>query len=236
MSGDPFERLSVLNPFADEFAEYTDADEALLVRIVASPPVCEDPRPRRRRGRRWWLVGGVGAAVVLTAAFAVLRRDQVSNPIGALCYRVADVDGDRSLVEFTDDPVGACGAPWSDGTFATDGAPPLVGCVNEAGVATVFPGDESICSRLGLAELENGLGDDEGRLVALLDTMSTLFAEQCFRQPEALAKADELLDASGLDGWTVELAENFPPGRECAFATPMAESKSVIVGGARPAP
>lgn len=248
MSGrDPFELLSELNPFVDEFGGFGDADEALLLRILETPVTATQTKEpvgsresavSRARGRGPWVIGGVVALVVLsTAAFAVLRRDRASDPTGVLCYATADVDaGDRAVLPPSDDPVAACAVPWSDGTFSRAGAPALVGCVNDAGVATVFPGDPSVCSQLGLAELEPGRTVEQQAVVDLGDRLIDAFTNECVDQDDAVPVAQGLLDASGLEGWTVQLAEDFPHGLECGIATPLPDTRTVIVGGARPAP
>jgi hypothetical protein len=239
MSGrDPFDVVAELNPFAGEFDEFTDADEALLLRILETP-VTGRTRTASRSGsrRRRWLVGGaVGVAVVATAAFTYLHRERASNPTGVLCYATADIDGDRAVLPPDADPVAACQGPWTDGTFSHAGAPPLAGCVNDAGVATVLPGDPSVCSRLGLAELEPGRSDEQQAIVELGDRLAEAFSADCIHQDDAMVLAEQLLDESGLEGWTVQLAEDFPPGMECGLGSVLPETKTVIVGGARPAP
>lgn len=239
MSGrDPFDEAAELNPFAGEFDEMTDADEALLLRILESPVTGQTPALLRSgsRRRRWLVGGAVGVAVVATAAFAYLHREQASNPTGVLCYATAGLDGDRAVLPPDVDPVAACQEPWTDGTFSHAGAPPLAGCVNDAGVATVLPGDRSVCSRLGLAELEPGRSDEQQAIVELGDQLQGAFYADCIHQDDAMTLAQQFLDESGLEGWTVQLAEDFPPGMECGLASVLPDTKTVIVGGARPAP
>ncbi len=232
---DPLDVFGLSNPWADEAATVSDADEARLVRIVETPIVGER-RLRPGRRRQWVVVAGVGAVVLATAAFALVRRERASSPTGIVCYGVADLDGDRAVLGPALDPVGACEQVWLDGQLSTDGAPALAGCVNEAGVAAVFPGDQTVCQRLGLAELVPGRTSEQQAIVELGDQMIEVFDTACFRQAEALATAQEMLDGSGLVGWTVHLAEDFPAGRECGVATPLPDIKTVIVGGGRPEP
>lgn len=237
MSGrDPFDTVANLNPFAGEFDEFTDADEALLLRILETPVTGQTPVVSRSgsRRRRWLVGGAVGVAVVATAAFTYLHRERASNPTGVLCYATADLDGDRAVLPPDVNPVTACQKPWTDGTFSHAGAPPLAGCVNDAGVATVFPGDQSVCSRLGLAELEPGRSDEQQAIVDLGDRLAEAFSADCIHQDDAMVLAQQLLDESGLEGWTVQLAEDFPPGMECGLGSVLPETKTVIVGGARP--
>lgn len=239
MSGrDPFDVVAELNPFAGEFDELTQADEALLLRILETPVTGRTPSASRSgsRRRRWLTGGAVGVAVVATAAFTYLHREQASNPTGVLCYSTADIDGDRAVLPPGVDPVAACQRPWTDGTFSHAGAPPLAGCVNDAGVATVLPGDQSVCSRLGLAELEPGRSDEQQAIVELGDRLQEGFYADCVQQDDAMALAQQIVDESGLDGWRVQLAEDFPAGMECGVGSMLPETKTVIVGGARPAP
>lgn len=241
MSGrDPFDVLAAMNPFTDEFGGFTDDDEALLLRVIETPlgraASVDGGRPGAAR-RRPWLIGGVVALAVLSsAAFAVLRRESASDPTGVLCHATADLNGDRAVVAAAVDPVVACEVPWSDGTFSRSGAPSLAGCVNDSGVATVFPGDPSVCSRLGLSQLVAGRSEEQQAIVDLGDRLLEVFTSECVRQDDAVARAQVLLDASGLQGWVVQFAEDFPPGLECGLATPLLDIRTVIVGGARPAP
>jgi hypothetical protein len=239
MSGrDPFDVVAELNPFAGEFDELTEPDEALLLRILETPIAGRTPAVSRSgsRRRRWLTGGAIGVAVVATAAFTYLQREQAPNPTGVLCYASADIDGDRAVLPPDVDPVAACRKRWTDGTFSHAGAPPLAGCVNDAGVATVLPGDRSVCSRLGLAELEPGRSDEQRAIVELGDRLQEAFYADCVHQDDAMTLAQQLLDESGLGGWTVQLAEDFPPAMECGLGSVLPEAKTVLVGGARPAP
>lgn len=237
------ELLGLMNPFADEAGEFTERDEARLSSIIAMPVTGESAalpagrgRGRRGHGRRRWVTGGVLLAVAATAAFVFVREQTASDPLGVVCYRTADLDGDRALVEPSLDVVVACAAPWRDGTFSTSGPPRLQGCVNDAGKAVALPGDASVCQRLGLADLVAGRSPEQQATVEFGEQLADVFGADCYRQDEAMALAQELLDESDLTGWTVELAEDFPPGFECGVATPLPGSRTVLVGGARPAP
>lgn len=229
---DPFEIFGLLDPFDDE--AFGDVDVAVLARITSSPqhPVSAP----RRRARPWLIGGGIAVVMLATAAFALLRHDRASNPTGVVCYRTADINGDRAALEPSLDPVAACARPWRDGTFSTDGPPAMVGCVNAAGIAAVFPGTSSdaVCSRLGLPGLVLGRSKDEEAIVTLQQRLADTFSASCYDQTASLAKAQELLDGSGLTGWTVQLAEAFPPGLDCGGPGVLVDTKTVIVGGVRP--
>lgn len=235
MSGhDPFEVFARVNPFAGEFGPTPD-DERRLTEIIATPVQGGD-----RRG--WWsrrrigVTVGLGVAVLATAAFAVTRREQASDPTGTGCYASAALDGDIVVLGVVDDPVAACSTLWSDGTLGTGGVGALTACVNEAGVAVVFPDTAAVCSRLGLGEYVAGRSDEQQALADLHERMAEFYSADCYRQADAITTAQQLLDESGLEGWTVELAEDFPPGLDCGVATPITDLRTVIVGGARPAP
>jgi hypothetical protein len=230
---DPFEVFERLDPFEPDVSMVTDADEERLQRILASPISV----PQSKSGRRRWMLGlGVGAMVVATAAFALVRREHATNPTGIACYAAANLDAEIAVVGPSLDPITSCATAWSDGTLSSAGAPQLTACVTETGVVAVFPGDVAVCSKLGLAELDPERNDEQQAVVELQERMASVYSGACLRQPDALATAQRLLDESGLTGWKVQLAENFPPGLECGAATPLPELRTVIVGGARPAP
>lgn len=232
-SRDPIELFGLLDPYVDE--PFTEDDEARLLRIIETPVVGEpDPGHDRRRGRPWVITSIVGVAALTTAAFAVLHQQRASNPVAIACHRQADLQSDRVEVAPAADPVAACAVPWSDGTWSNSGPPVLAACVSDSGVAAVFPGDRTVCSKLGLAELESDRTDEQQAIVGLQDRLTAAFTALCYRQDESLAEAQKLLDESHLAGWTVQLAEAFPPGLECGAPGVLPDAKTVIVGGGRP--
>jgi hypothetical protein len=227
---DPFELFGLLDPDDDE--PLTGEDEKRLRRILETPVV---GGPRNRGGSRRLVIAiAAGAVVMATAAFAVLHRDRASNPTAILCYRTADLNGDRAALPAAVDPIAVCGTPWSDGTFSRTGSPKLVGCVNSSRVAVVFPGDPDLCSRLGLAELAADRSVEQQAVVDLQDRLAEIFSANCYHQAEALTEAQQVLDESHLAGWTVHLAEDFPPGLECGAPGVLPDTKTVTVGGGRP--
>ncbi len=230
-SRDPIELFGLLDPFVDE--SFTEEDEARLLRIIETPVVGE-PDPRRRRPRPWIVTSVVGAAVLTTAAFAVLHQQRASNPVAIVCHRQPDLQSDRVEVAPAADPVVACGVPWTDGTWSSDGPPALAACVTDTGVAAVFPGGSGVCSQLGLAGLSSGRTDEQQAIVVLQGRLTEAFTTTCYHQDESVAEAQKILDESHLAGWTVQLAEAFPPGLDCGAPGVLPDAKTVIVGGSRP--
>jgi hypothetical protein len=226
---DPIELFGLLDPFTDESS--SEQDEARLLRIVETPVTGERDR---RRFRPWVITTIVTGAVVTTAAFAVLHQQRASNPVAIVCHREANLQGDRTEVAPAADPVAACSVPWIDGTWSTSGPPRLAACVTGNGVATVFPGDSNVCAQLGLAQLEPGGSDEQQAIVALQQRLAEAFSATCFHQDESLVQATAILNASHLVGWTVQLAEAFPPGLDCGAPGVLPDAKTVIVGGGRP--
>jgi hypothetical protein len=229
---DPVSILKLMNPLEDE--GFTEDDARRMHQIMGSPPLAG---PRRPSGRRRWIAAGVASLAMLsTAAFAVIRTERASDPTGIVCYRNADVDSDRAGLAANVDPVAACVQHWDQEWSQGTAVPPLVACVNDGGVVAVFPGADGICAKLGLAELARGQTDEQSAVVALQDDLAAVFTADCYRQRPAIARAQELLKDSGLEGWTVQLAENFPPGLECAGPGVLPDTKTVLVLGARPEP
>lgn len=172
-------------------------------------------------------------AIASATAFTMLRDQRASNPLGVACHRSADDSSDVVGLPPAVDPVAACEEPWLDGTFGNGSVPPLIGCVNDAGVASVFPGNVSVCRTLGLADLRPGRTDEQQAMVDLENRLVEDFLGACYRQQDALDHANSLLAASVLEDWTVQLAEPFPTGSECAAAGLIKESKTVMVLGSR---
>jgi hypothetical protein len=226
---DPLDLFGLLDPFDND--AFNEADEARLLRIIETPVV----GTRSRRGwKRPWLIATAAGVMMATAAFAIVHQQRASNPTVLACYRTADLNGDRAALPPAVDPVAACAAPWLDGTFSTDGPPKMFACVNRTGVAVVFPGDATVCARLGLPVLQQ---DQTGELQAIVDLQQQLaetFHANCYHQADALAKAQQILDDTHLTGWTVRLAEDFPSGLECGTPGVLTDSKTVLVAGGRP--
>lgn len=226
---DSFEIFKLCDPFSD--AELTDGDELNLRRIINTDV------PSRRRahgGRKVLVLAVVGAGLLSTAAFAILKPEKSSNPVVIVCYREANLNADRSVLPASTDPIGDCSKPWRDGTFAHGDVPDLTACINPDGVTVVFPGSAGLCSQLGLPDESPGRTNEQQSIVDLQDQLSAVFTTTCFRQDQAIGEAQRRLDESGLDGWTVQLAEPFPPGSECGAIGILPDSKTVLVLGGRP--
>jgi len=232
--GDAFDGFRLADPFID-FDEITAADEQRLATIIATRPSTASNRSPRHLWR-WAVVLGIGTTVIASGAYALARSQPAHNPTGITCYQEADLDSSRVVLGPTDDPIATCAAVWMDGTLGRSGPPELAACVNAPGVAVVLPGDQSACGRLGLPDLEAGRGPEEQAIVDLQATLEDVFAANCYRQSQALSKARDLLDASGLEGWQVELAEPFPPASQCGATGVLTDSRTVLVIGAREAP
>jgi hypothetical protein len=229
--------LALLDPFDDEIT-FDAHDEALLVRILETP--LTQGRPARRVRRRNRVAAGVAAAAIVavaaTAAFGALRPEQATAPTTIVCFADADLSSTRAVLPAAADPITACAGAWSDGTLSSAGAPELTGCRLDTGVAAVFPGDRSVCAALGLAPLAVG-GSVETRAIADLQSrISAEFSRRCYGQDDALRTAQQMLAESGLQGWTVELAEDFPPDLECAGGGPDVATRTVVIAGVRPQP
>lgn len=223
---DPFELFKHLEPPTGD-VEQRNADILTGVRAHAS-------RQHRGRTPKPWLLGGGAVAIVLaTAAFAVLRTSSVSDPTAVSCLATTSLDGDLVGLTASDDPVGACRQLWIDGTLGDGGVPPLTGCVNAAGAAAVVPAEGTICNRLGLAELEPGLNDEQQTVLDVNESLIELFGGECFEQDAAVEEVRRQLDAAGLDDWAVDVPEPFGNEQPCAVPGVDTENRRIFVIGAR---
>ena len=235
---DPFELFRAMNPFDGRDTEdLSSADEELLARILTTPieEQPEDLSQRPSRRRLAIIASAVVIATLATAAFASLRSQPVTNPVAVVCYATADVvDGDRVGLGSELDPIEACRAVWRDGDLKTDGSvPPLVGCVNAAGAAAVFPGEGDVCERLGLPTLEEGLSDEQVSIIEMQDSLIDTFLDRCFTEDAAVAEARRQLEAAGLEDWTAQVAEAFPDDGPCAGVGVDPDQEIVILVGVR---
>ena len=229
---DPIEMFKHLDP-----SRHLDPDDVarrdaeILAHILQQP---RTPSVTAWARRRPWLSGGGLAAVVLaTAAFAVVRISSVSDPTGVACMASIDPQGDVVALAPSTDPVAACEVLWADGTLGDGEVPPLSGCVNTAGLAAVYPAKSEICSKLGLAELDPELSDDQTRIVALQESLTDTFLADCFDLDTAVAETQRQLDDSNLTGWTVVIPEPFDNTRPCAAAGIDPAAQQILIFGAR---
>lgn len=229
---DPFDLLMALSPVATLSVELP-TDDDLLASILASADAALPPinRPRRRTRRRW-IVAGVGTAALATAAFAVVHRRSPDVPTQISCYGEASASPSEQvgLPAFAD-PVAACAELWRNGTLGTDGAPPLSACVTEGGIIAVVPGDPEVCADLGMAQWVGDFDDEEERVIALQDALITVSSTRCIPHDEAAAVLDDLLDAYGLDGWTVVDQGRFSAERPCAVLAMDPATEQVLYFG-----
>ncbi len=228
---DVVDLFSLLDPFREEaISPDAERDEAMLRTIMSTPP---NVTPINRK-RRLWVVGGtLGATVLATAAFAVLRSAPIEDTTGVSCRDQPNLDGDVVGIAGTLDPIEACGELWTNGTFGAGEIPPLAGCINEAGLAVVLPGrDDVVCSGLGLDMLDaESERDDNAALIAVQEQLIDTFLDDCFDEQSAIAESRRVLDAAGLSDWTVEVAEPFPDPTSCAAVGFLPETKTVILAG-----
>lgn len=233
---DTLEVLALLDPFEHQVT-FDAEDEALLLRILETPPSRERSTPRVRHRTR--VAAGVAAAaitaVAATAAFGALRPEQATTPNSLVCYSAADLSATRAALPTADDPVGACARAWSDGTLSSAGAPELTACKLDSGAAAVFPGDSAVCGALDLQPLALGRGVEAQAIADLQARITSELAERCVTRDEALDLVGRLLDESALQGWTV-VAGDFPPGLECAGGGPDVATSTVVIAGVRPRP
>ena len=161
------------------------AGRETAIRALILEQVAESREAKARRHRRKWFVwGGVGLLTVglgSTAAGIVLQAQSVSNEhiVHCLSSEQRAADGSypgpmASIASFdqrgrADDAVKVCVMMWEQGALgpgfdptSTTNAPgyvpaAFVVCVMSDGSAAVVPSEKpAVCSRLGLAPLEDG--------------------------------------------------------------------------------
>lgn len=230
---DPFEILASANPLSG-LEESMPGDEVMLRSILTGT----SSGRRRRRGRNFWIAGGTGLAAVGLAAFVVMHRESPKDPTQISCYSAAAaLPTEQHSVPVAPDPVAACREVWASGGFGEGrDVPPLTACVNEGGIIAVIPGDTQVCDRLGLANWSGALTDDEQRLVAFTDEISTLFGLTCIEEGQAGERAREVLDKYGLQSWTVVDNDGYTSTRRCSAVGVDPTIDQVSVAGRRGTP
>ena len=238
---DPLDLLGAMNPVPDERAlpatsAYVPAQRTLQRILAQSLPLAPtapapDPRAasgedggegggRRRRPSKRLVVGVAVATVGLVAAAAawVVTRP-ADNPTRVACFAAADLEADTApLAAGLGDPVAACEEVWRTGPFQAWGAvPPLAACVLDSGGVGVFPGEPSVCDRLGLARLATESGDWNARVTQLVDGLTAELAyPSCVDVGVAADLVRQRLDQLALDGWTLIAPATAVPERPCA--------------------
>jgi hypothetical protein len=191
-----------------------DAQEDALRRITSGQHATERANEFTRRRRRA-IAGGALAVAVLaggTAGVAALiRSSQPTRPNeGISCRSAADLRADAIVIDAQADPVAGCAVLWSEGKFSTPGSEPaipgLTACVAIAGVVEVFPGDQTVCGRLGLSVSESTLNTESAAVLALNDRLTNeINLAECAPAVEVADAAQRIVDESGLEGWTVAI-------------------------------
>lgn len=138
-------------------------------------------RSPRRRWTVPALAVGVTVVVIATTGGAIIQHRAAvaaSNTRETRCYSVADVGSDDSFKgtlsasataadgsTAVTDPIELCGGYWRAGIIQAGKpnaqnpsqsqypVPALVACTLPSGVAAIFPGDATLCDKLGLAPL-----------------------------------------------------------------------------------
>ena len=234
---DPLDLLGAMNPVPDERAlpatsAYVPAQRTLQRILAQSLPLAPTaPAPDRRDGggegggRRGRpskrLVVGVAVATVglLAAAAAWVVTRPADDPTRVACFAAADLEANTApLAAGLGDPVAACEEVWRTGPFQAWGAvPPLAACVLTSGVIGVFPGEPSVCDRLGLARLATESGDWNARVTQLVDGLTAELAyPSCVDVGVAADLVRQRLDQLALDGWTLIAPATAVPERPCA--------------------
>lgn len=228
---DPYKLFKQLDPSRGLDPNDIEQRNADVLREILQQPRHSKSAARSRR-RSWLLGGGLAVVVLATAAFAFIRASTVSDPLAVSCMATNDLDSDTVALRSSNDPVSACGELWETGVLGTGEVPDLSGCVNATGAAVVFPSTRDICGRLGLAELEPGLTDEQRIISSLEDSLVTAFAGGCYEQAAAVDEAQRQLDETGLEDWTVSAPEPFAEDATCAVGgVDIAAQQIIVIGG-----
>ena len=238
---DPLDLLGAMNPVPDDrvlpaTSAYVPAQRTLQRILGQSLPLAPtapapDPRDgsgedggegggRRRRPSKRLMVGvAVATAGLVAAAAAWVVTRPADNPTRVACYAAADLEADTApLAAGLGDPVAACQEVWRTGPFQAWGAvPPLAACVLPSGIVGVFPGEPSVCDRLGLARLATESGDWNARVTQLVDGLTAELAyPSCVDVGVAADLVRQRLDQLALHGWTLIAPATAVPERPCA--------------------
>jgi hypothetical protein len=221
------ELLRRLNPIRHE--RVTDEDEAQLAATLrrGSPGSNVQPLPSRRNVAAAALVV---AAVLATAAWVVLRREEVTNPLQVACHRTASAVGDLHVVPMRGDPVSSCAPLWIDGTFGNGppGRPPLTACTNAGGTAAVFPGGAEVCASLGLAQMAPPATGDLA-LRELETRLQLIFGPACVARADAPKVIESVLHEMELDDWSITLSAPLNDARPCAATEVDARERKISI-------
>jgi hypothetical protein len=175
-----------------------------------------------RGGRRRWRAGAIGAAIVAVALVGAAATWIVQRPSNRQdtvnCFASASLDGDVAQPAAAGgDPVEACREIWRTGDFKDWGNPSsLAACVLNGGDIGVFPGDASVCDRLGLPRLVTDDGTGDPQVAELIDSLTLdLTLPNCVDVAEAADLVRERLDQLGLEGWVLIAPATTVADRPC---------------------
>ncbi len=224
---DLFLMLVATNPVrALESSEY--GDEALLARIIAAGKPNRMNTPRIRRG---WVIGGVSVALIVAAAFAVLRHEAPDDPTLFLCYSEQSASPATQIQLPTSDPIAACRELWESGRFGARDVPPLTACITGDGFIAVVPGGDQACVDLGFALWRGSFDDDEQAVIEFRKEVARSFGLTCYSEQEGTLAVETLLNEHGLDGWTIVSNHDWTDAFPCTASGVDATSKTVTLGG-----
>jgi hypothetical protein len=228
---DPFDLLKRLSPIARE--QLRAEDEAQLASILDERVSGESPFALdRRQPRRVAAAAVVVSLVLATAAWVVLRRESVDDPLQVACHREASLDSDRHVVAQAGDPLGSCAAVWATGEFGPGPVPPLTACASDIDLAVVFPGGPGVCSRLGLAELAPFPGDVTP-VEELQAQLRAALSLACVATARAVEVVEGALARSALADWEVKAVTPTDDDRPCATFDADPGTRVVSIGARR---
>jgi len=219
---------SDVEPMSDERMATLIGD--VIARIAA------DELAARRRRRRRMLLGGACAAIAISggvaAASVLLPRQPTVPHEGALCRAEAEAGSSAIAVDLGRESIEECRALWEEGRFeelgVTGPIPPLAACLGPGGVIEVFPGDDSVCTELGLDAAGLVLSAENAAIVDLQERLiDEVNSKECVTVEDAATLAQDLLNASSLVGWTVETPADVVAGT-CG-TTAIDPSRRVII-------
>lgn len=209
-------------------------DAAAIDRLVAAVAARAQPNQSTRRRR----VGLAALAAVTLAGGATAaaawwpRSGQPPAPqIGVACRAAAEKDASVVVLEPGPDPAGRCAQVWTSGGFAgipaTETAPTLVACIDPRGPINVFPGDNSVCTRLNMSPSDTALDETSQAIVSLNDDLTSLInLGPCQNVSDATKLATNRLASSGLTGWAIHVADGDASGT-CAAVTVDGVAKTI---------
>ncbi|MBI4933831.1 MAG: hypothetical protein HY828_08135 [Actinobacteria bacterium] len=218
-------------------APTTTVQDDAVRRITSGRHAAERAYEFTRRRRRA-IAGGALAIAVLAGGSvgvaALIRSGQPDRPNeGITCRAAADLRADAIVIDIKADPVAECATVWSEGKFAAPGSEPaipeLAVCIADAGNIEVFPGDQSVCARLGLTASDSTLSPENDAVVALSDRVTNeINLADCASAAAATDAAQLIVNESGLKGWTVVVRPD-SAGAACAKAAVDAPTRTVTI-------